>query len=165
MAKNLPVIAKWPTNLPLEIAEYNLSFPNPVYSLEEICGRYDVSLTELQMFQSNKLFKQEVIAIEKELSDSHSAIKKKAAMQLSSYLDNWVPRIMADTEAPVSEKVKLFQFISKLAGTTDNPNESAKLLAAEAAKQVTNTPSIVINLSRSDDIKLIKYQEKEIVNE
>ena len=158
MSKNLPIARKWPTNLPLEFAEMQISIPNPIYTEDEILERYEISADDFQLIKENPIFRREVAAFVAEFTDSGSVVRKKAATQFQFYLDVVIPQMIADPGFSQSEKVKLIFGVGKVGKLIDNPADAAK----EMNKQISNVPNIVINLSTTDSLQLSNPIEKAV---
>lgn len=155
MKSNLPVSVKWPHHLPLEYAEHLMSQPTPIYTLEELQVKYDLGDAQFHEILNNEIFLKEVESCKSQIGDISSLVKKKAEIQTQFYLDNWVPQVMADREAPLAEKNKLFQFVVKLSGM-DN---------SEKANPTLSTPSqnIVLNFTnvKPEEVSVERVKDDE----
>jgi len=150
MSKNqLTTIQKWAPTLPFEIAEFEVAFPNPLSSIEEICELYDLTIDQLNKVRKNTEFMSEVADIKGVLKDTNSVIRKKASKHVQVLMDNWVQQVFVDREVSQDTKIKLFAQLNKMARITDDPTESAKV---DPSKAISNVPSIIINLSQDPTI-------------
>lgn len=138
----------WPTNLPLEYAEFLEAQPYPLQSEEDLMLKYSLSVAELNQLKDNPQFKQEVLAFRNEMQDPTSLVRKKAQTQFQFYLDTEIPRLMCDVDVPPGEKVKLFQYLGKLAEFTDN--------VKDLPTQQISQPSLVLNFANIPELQPMK---------
>ena len=95
-----PSPVRWTPNLQLEDAL-------GLFSDDELCVRHDVSLGELVAYRATSVYQAGVAAARKEIAEQGLTFKHKARLQAEHYLDNMVPRWLADPDAAMKDKTGL----------------------------------------------------------
>lgn len=133
-----------PAGLALEIAlyEYNKdTSESEVYTEEDICRHFGITLEYLEKLKLLPSFRQEVIEALKEIKNTNSLVVRKSAIQTQYYVDTLVPLWMHDPGFPPAEKTKLLMFLAKMGrivddSTTKKSVEEAKVI--EQARPILN---------------------------
>jgi hypothetical protein len=140
----------WPVGLSTDIA-YVQGDGAPLYSDDDLCLKYKISLERLGLIREIPAFKLEVDRSRKEIEQCNGTVIKKAALLTEHYIDNLVPEWLTDKNFPPQSKVAVMQFLAKLGRLVDNPVEKA-VLEAEAAKKNgsgSNVPHLTIVLNNT----------------
>lgn len=144
MTSNLPTTTDdipFDQMLAYAFAENRVSALVKPWTEEELCEQFDITLEDLQRLKLSKKFAKAVTMAVSELKKGSGAIEAKAKQMYEFYTTEWVPKVMDNPEAPLSEKVKIYTMLGKTAKVlVENPKESAN------AQQV-NVPSLNIFLS------------------
>lgn len=137
-----------PALLAFHIAERESS-NNPLWTEEEICEHFDITMEQLAQFKTLPSFRAEVRANLAEIKDSNSHIRRKASAQAELFLDTLVPSWLRDDDFPPAEKVKLMALLLKTGRVIDDPLEKAKAEAEVAAKtpQISQQPTLNLYLT------------------
>jgi len=135
MTSNLPTIS--PDEIPFDqmlayaLAENRVAMLNKPWTEEELCEQFDITIDVLQQLKQSKKFAKAVTMAVSELKKGSGAIETKAKSLFEMYTDTWVPQVMSNPDAMLSEKVKIYTLLGK---TGKVLQENAK--AAEGAQTV-----------------------------
>lgn len=91
---------RWTPNLLLEDAL-------ELFSDDELCQRHGLSLGELVSYRQLQVYRTGLASARQEIAEQGLTFKHKAKLQAERFLDDEVPRWMADTDAPVKDKTAL----------------------------------------------------------
>jgi len=116
---NLPTIS--PEDIPFDqmlayaFAENRVAMLNKPWEESELCEQFDITMEVLQQLKQSKKFAKAVSMAVSELKKGSGAIETKAKSLFEMYTDNWVPTVMRDPGALLSEKVKIYTLLGKTA--------------------------------------------------
>lgn len=143
---NLPTVsedAPFDQMLAYAMAENRVSMLNKPWTEPELCDQFDITQDQLNALKQSKKFAKAVTMAVSELKKGSGAIETKAKQMFEMYTDNWVPTVMQDDNAPLSEKVKIYTMLGKTGKVLiENAKESG-------SGTTVNTPSLNIYLSQA----------------
>jgi hypothetical protein len=113
------------------MAENRVAMLNKPWTEDELCEQFDITIDVLQQLKQSKKFAKAVTMAVSELKKGSGAIETKAKSLFEMYTDTWVPQVMANPDAMLSEKVKIYTLLGK---TGKVLQENAK--AVEGAQTV-----------------------------
>lgn len=147
------LVNAWPPGLAIEVGLNSLAVGAKICTDEELCQQFDISLEQLEIFKSHPAFRAEVREAISQVRDSNATIKRKSKLALEFYMDEYVPKWIADPSASVDSKTKLLQFLAKIGGfdAAEKAAEAAALAEANKASgaQQLNQPQIIIQLTQA----------------
>lgn len=148
------LVNSWPSGLSIEVGLNDLAAQTGaiIMSDEDICRQFDISLAQLESYKKHPAFKAEVRENLNQIRDSNATIKRKAKASLEYYMDTYQAQWLA-SDASLGDKLKLMQFIAKLAGidAAEKAAEAAALAEANKSSNAaqSNQPQIVIQLTQA----------------
>lgn len=127
MLKTYPAIqTSWSPALVVDIAINEASSGAPLYTNEDLCEMYNLSIEEFEELRTLSAFKKDVRDALIEVRANGLTPKKKMAILYEYILDNQIPQWLADDEFPATEKVKIFVHLGKGSGlVVDKPEEKS----------------------------------------
>lgn len=144
MTSNLPATTEdqpFDQMLAYALAENRVAATHKPWTETELCEQFDITQDQLNSLKQSKKFAKAVTMAVSELKKGSGAIEAKAKTLFEYYTDNWVPQVMQDQDAPLSEKVKIYTMLGKTGKVLlENVKESAN-------NQQANVPSLNIYLS------------------
>lgn len=145
------LVNSWPSGLAIEVGLNSLAVGAAICSDEDLCRQFDISLEQLEAFKKHPAFRAEVREAVSQVRDSNATIKRKSKLALEFYMDEYVPKWIADPSASVDSKTKLLQFLAKIGGfdAAEKAAEAAALAEANKASGAgqNNVPQIQIVLT------------------
>ena len=124
------------------MAENRVAMLNKPWTESELCEQFDINIGQLQLLTQSRKFAKAVTMAVSELKKGSGAIETKAKSLFEMYTDNWVPMVMADPEAALAEKVKIYTLLGK---TGKVLQENAKTIEGPQAI----VPTINITLTQA----------------
>jgi hypothetical protein len=140
---NLPTVS--PDEIPFDqmlayaMAENRVAMLNKPWTEDELCEQFDITIDVLQQLKQSKKFAKAVTMAVSELKKGSGAIETKAKSLFEMYTDTWVPQVMSNPDAMLSEKVKIYTLLGK---TGKVLQENAK--AAEGAQTVVPQFNLIL---------------------
>lgn len=149
-----PALANaWPSGLAIECGLNSLAVGPAICSDEDLCKQFDITPEQLDGFKKHPAFRAEVREAIAQVRDSNATIKRKSKLALEFYMDEYVPKWIADPQASVDSKTKLLQFLAKIGGfdAAEKAAEASALAEANKASGVgqNNQPQIQIILTQA----------------
>jgi hypothetical protein len=114
-----------------------------LWSDDEICADHSITIEQLESIKLLPEFRREYLTCLKDVKESGDNVRLKARFQFEHYLENFIPALFSDPDAPIAEKNKALVFLGKVAGLADDKAKSTDAVVA------TVTPSINIILNHS----------------
>jgi hypothetical protein len=107
--------------------------------IDEILARHGIDCYLWESLQSNLTFRRELMVLRKELAESGTTFKRKAALQAETYLTE-MHTLMQDPSVPPPTKVDIFKTLAKLGEL--EPKDSSKLKG-----EGSNVPQFAIQIN------------------
>lgn len=95
------------------MAENRVAALHKPWTEQELCEQFDITQEYLNSLKQQKSFAKAVTMAVSELKKGSGAVEAKAKSLFEFYTDTWVPQVMSDIDAPLSEKVKIYTMLGK----------------------------------------------------
>lgn len=125
------------------LAENRVAAAHKPWTEAELCEQFDITIEQLQLLKNSKKFAKAVTMAVSELKKGSGAIETKAKTLFEYYTDEWVPKVMFDEDAPLSEKVKIYTMLGKTGKVLQDTVKDV------GASNQVNTPTLRIILTQA----------------